>query len=128
MKYFFPGYRAKVFISFANLNLLYFVSLAPSQVRNLVPKETTPLKICLQWDQPENPNGNVYYIVCQMIDSRQISKGDIRNQYYCVEDLNPFTTYTFLIKACTRKGCSKAQELNVTTNATGMKIYVYFLT
>lgn len=68
--------------------------------------------LTLSWEPPTQPNGNI-------TEYRLFVNGTLRfsglETSATISDLSPFTSYVFLIEACTNAGCSNSSESSNTT-------------
>ncbi|XP_065666598.1 phosphatidylinositol phosphatase PTPRQ isoform X2 [Hydra vulgaris] len=92
----------------------------PSEVVNLSATNITNSSLCLEWLEPEHPNGEVIYsIKCSTL------KEKTKNLYFCLSNLYAYTSYQVFVSACTHGGelCSEKQNINVTTDFTAPSKY-----
>lgn len=68
--------------------------------------------ISAEWDMPGQPNGNITSYA-MVVNSTEHNAGV--NRSALITGLNPFTIYSFRVKACTAKGCGLGQREHART-------------
>ena len=84
----------------------------PSKPINLLYSNLDSTSVDINWDIPNQPNGIIthyeyimdYTILCN--NSQHTISGSSNNNFISFNTLHPYTSYNFIIKACTIKGCS----------------------
>ncbi|XP_038667644.1 usherin isoform X2 [Scyliorhinus canicula] len=65
--------------------------------------------LLLLWRTPTKPNGIIHEYQVHQIETRLIYTDTTNRMKFIVADLQPHTTYTFTVTACTSVGCSTSQ-------------------
>ena len=101
-------------------SLVYTQQAAPA---NVLPPGLTPINstsIQVSWSVPRSPNGNILrYNVSQLLNGTFISILPHNNlglaMMQTVIGLTPYTSYTFIVTACTFRGCSSGPSASTRT-------------
>ena len=99
-----------MFSIFPNL-CSFFVFLAPTGVRTPTVTSRGSRSVTLQWLQPTRPNGIIVLYRVYIADSAIETAERTLN----VQSLLPFTTYQYILEACTEVGCANSSSASVDT-------------
>nr|XP_057944950.1 usherin isoform X3 [Doryrhamphus excisus] len=71
-----------------------------------------------RWTAPPRPNGNMRYTLYHHSQGGDVvlDGGTAAGTWLTLTDLQPYTNYSFWVRACNTRGCVKSMVLNVTTS------------
>ena len=116
--------RRHVIIKRINSVTCFSFSEEPSPVAQFIIQGTTSTTVSLEWTQPVNSGRSTIknYVLKYSEDELVWIAIELKAEKtnYVVSGLNPYTEYTFEIKAVNEHFSSKAKKLKKKTNEAGM--------